>query len=682
MTHLRYPSFIQRTTRGGTRAFLAGVISGLVALSWTGVFPLLGNHPAYGAVSMYEAITVPNGSKTITIQVSDAPVREVLRALAKEGGLNLMLDESVTGTITLDLKKTPLNEALTAIASLSNLTIIPQSQNLFLVLHRDRAQSVGLNRPLTHIIPIQFGNASQMAALLNSSLLADPAMQQGVGGQAGAQGGGQAGGQGALQGGANLKVQADPRTNSIMVIGTTRDIELAEAAVKSLDRPRESKIFYLSHANAVDVATQLVSSIFNDGTQGLLISGAGGGGGQGGGQGGGRNSGGGGLGAGGQGGVLQTQASSLRVNTEAITEGSGINNITGGGSGGNGSSSFSSDILLRGIIKSSSTIQVSPLSAIVLPDTRLNSLTILGTSEQIAQAEALIPVLDAEPPQVSIDVSLVEISEQGVKQLSTNVGLADGRFQFGFNNEALSGIRSQTAVPTTAGTGIIGLPTNDPTDARSTARSGMLFSSRPLVTGNDYLFQVNALINNRRAKVLANPTIVATHDTEAIVSIVDQIVRRVNVTVAGLAGTTTITTELGEAGIVLDILPKIGEDGTVTMRIRPSITSIRDIQQDSNGNQVTLLTKRDLLAQAVRVKDGQTLIIGGLVKENSSLTKDKYPLLGDLPIVGAMFRASASSTNRSELVLMMTPHILNPLNQTPTITRSPMNVSILEGLAP
>ena len=668
MSPLLNPGFTHHTSR----AFLAGVLSGLVALSSMGVLPLLGNHPAYGAVSMYENITVPNGSKAITIQVSDAPVRDVLRALAKEGGLNLMLDESVMGTITLDLKKTPLNEALTAIASLSNLTIIPQSQNLFLVLHRDRAQSVGLNRPLTHIIPIQFGNASQMAALLNSSLLADPA-QQGSGSAAASGSGGNTSGNssGSSQGGTQLKVQADPRTNSIMVIGTARDIQLADAAVKSLDRPRESKIFYLSHANAVDVATQLVSSIFNDGTQGLLISGAGGS--SGGASSGGRSSSSGGSG-------LQTQASTLRVNTEAISEGSGINNITSGG--GDGSSSFSSDVLLRGIVKSSSTIQVSPLGAIVLPDTRLNSLTILGTAEQIAQAEALIPVLDAEPPQVSIDVSLVEISEQGVKQLSTNVGLADGRLQFGFNNEALSGIRSQSAITTPAGTGIIGLPTNDPADASNKARSGLLFSSRPLVTGNDYLFQVNALINNRRAKVLANPTIVATHDTEAIVSIVDQIVRRVNVTVAGLAGTTTITTELGEAGSVLDILPKIGEDGTVTMRIRPSITSIRDIQEDSNGNQVTLLTKRDLLAQAVRVKDGQTLIMGGLVKENSTLTKDKYPLLGDLPIVGAMFRASASSTNRSELVLMMTPHILNPLNQTPVVTRSPMNVSILEGLVP
>ena len=74
--------------------------------------------------------------------------------------------------------------------------------------------------------------------------------------------------------------------------------------------------------------------------------------------------------------------------------------------------------------------------------------------------------------------------------------------------------------------------------------------------------------------------------------------------------------------------------------------------------------------------------MGGLVKENSTLTKDKYPLLGDLPIVGAMFRASSSNTNRSELVLMMTPHILNPMNQTPVVSRSPMNVSLMEGLAP
>ncbi|MFN8614754.1 MAG: secretin N-terminal domain-containing protein [Vampirovibrionales bacterium] len=624
---------------------------------------------AQAAVSLQAAVSVPNGSKKVTLQVSNAPIKDVLRGLATQGGVNLMIDESVAGNITVDLKQIPLNEALASVISLSNLSLIPQSQNLFLVLHRDRADTVGLTRTYTQLIPVQFGNATQMAALLNSTLFANT-----MGNSSTNSGNGSSMGGGGQSNATNNKVQADHRTNTLIVMGTQKDIELATQAVQSLDRPRESRTFYLSHANAVDVATQLVSSLFNDGTQGILMGaggGAGGGGGGGSAGGGGAGGGGGGRITGGGGGGTAGPASapaSVRVNTESVEEGSGINNLSGSTSSDSSSSTFSEDIVLRGTVKTSETLQISPLGAIVLPDTRLNTITVMGTAEQIAQAESLIPILDAEPPQVSIDVSLVEISEQGIKDLSTNVGLAGGRFQFGFNNEPLTGIRSQTAVTTPANTGLIGLPTNTGNEIRS----GALFSTRPLVTGDDFLLQVNALINNRRAKVLANPTIVATHDTEAIVSIVDQIVRRVNVTIGGLSGTTSIETELGEAGIVLDVLPKIGEDGTVTMRIRPSITSIRDIQEDSSGNLVTLLTKRDLLAQAVRIKDGQTLMMGGLVKETTTLNKNKYPLLGDLPIVGAMFRASSNNQSRSELVLMMTPHIINTLNPTPAITRNPL----------
>ena len=69
-----------------------------------------------------------------------------------------------------------------------------------------------------------------------------------------------------------------------------------------------------------------------------------------------------------------------------------------------------------------------------------------------------------------------------------------------------------------------------------------------------------------KAKILANPTIVAAHDTESIISIVDEIVRRVT-TQLDPSGFSTQTVEIGEAGIVMDILPKIGEDGTISMRL-------------------------------------------------------------------------------------------------------------------
>jgi type IV pilus assembly protein PilQ len=121
---------------------------------------------------------------------------------------------------------------------------------------------------------------------------------------------------------------------------------------------------------------------------------------------------------------------------------------------------------------------------------------------------------------------------------------------------------------------------------------------------------------------------------------------------------------IGQAGIVLDIVPKIGEDGYVTLRIRPSISSVYDTQQTGTSI-VQLLRRRDLLAQAVRVKDGETLMLGGLVDNRDTQLVSKLPGLGDLPIVGAMLRSQTTNRNRSELVMLVTPHILNTAEPTP-----------------
>ncbi len=671
-----------------TRALQQGCTwLGIISISLTVALPTGGIAPAQAApppVALSNSATILDNGNRVNISVSDTPVQEIMRTLSEAGNINILVDDTISKRISLELNDVSISDAMAAIANLANLEIVPQntgavanSASMYLIIPKDRAEEVGLNRQLTRIIPVQFGNAFQIAGLLNASLFAlDNARLSQSGGSRG-------GGGGARGGGINMaqaqKIKPDPRTNSLIIVGSQRDIDLTEAALAAIDKPRESKTFFLNYANAVDVTTQLMSSVFNDGTNGFSVgsgtssSGAGNAGGGGGGAGGAGGMGGaGGAGGGanqGQGMLLQT-ASTLRIETEKLEEGSGVNNLLA--EGGAGASSFSQEVSLRGIVKQSEMATVSPMTVIVVPDTRLNSITVMGTAAQIAMAEQVLPFLDAEPPQVSIEVSLVEISEQGVKELSVNTGISDVKLQAGFNNEALTGIGGSN-IATPANTGLIGLPSNDPNDNTNSARSGLLFSTRPLVTSHDYLAQINALITSARAKVLANPTVVATHDTEAIVSIVDEIVRRVNVSVNGLAGTTTIETEIGEAGIVLDILPKIGEDGTVSMRIRPSVTSVANIIIDGNGNQTTLLSKRDLLAQMVRVKDGQTLLIGGLTRENNSLRKDKLPILGDLPIVGALFRSSQTNNSKTELVMLLTPHILNTVAQSQIFSQNPLS---------
>ncbi|HEY9685436.1 MAG TPA: secretin N-terminal domain-containing protein [Coleofasciculaceae cyanobacterium] len=593
--------------------------------------------------SLNENINVKGGNKKVSLDVSGENVRTVLRDLATQAGFNLVMDESVNGNVTLELSNVSINQALQSVATLTDIHIIPQSGNIYLAISSQAAQDKGISRQLSKVIKIYYGNATRITGVLNSSIFAPN----------GASAGTSAGGQ------AVEKARADSRTNSVIIVGTAREIELAEGAIHKLDVPRQSKTFYLSNANALNVATMLASSIFNDGTASFAMGGSGGGS---------SSSSSGGSGSGG----AASRPSTLRVEREDIQEGSGINNF--GSSGGTTTSGLSSSVTLRGSVKTSDTAQISADGPLVIPDTRQNSVTIMGTAEQIAMAESLIPTLDAQLPQVAIEASLIEITSTGVRELSSRLGISDGKMQSGFNNVSLAGVTSTTGLPVAvqpASTGLIGMPTVDSSEQNPFARSGIMLSTNPLARNNDYLLQVRSLVTNNKAKILANPTVVATHDTESIISIVNEVVRRVTTTLDS-SGFATQTVEIGEAGIVLDILPKVGEDGTVTMRLRPSVTTVRETRVVA-GNLVTLLSKRDMLSQNVRVRDGETLAIGGLISETDTNRIDKTPFLGDAPILGALLRATQRNSERSELVLLVTPHILNKTQVTPpnTSTTSP-----------
>lgn len=587
-------------------------------------------------------LNLPGGSKRVSLTTFSENVRLVLHSLAKQGGFNLVMDDSVSGNVSISLNNVTINQAMQAVATMADVQIVPQAGNIYLAISNQASQDKGINRSLSRVIKLHYASANRIASLLNKSLFAPPS----------AAASGSTGSSGSSS--ALMKVKGDPRTNSIIIVGTARDLELAQAAVARLDAPRLRKTFYLSHGNALDIATMLVGSVFNDGTSPMTIGSS--------------TSSSSSSSSSQQSGLITSTPTSVRIEKQDIQEGSGINNFggsssSGGGGGGGGqgaiTSGLSSSVTLRGFVKSTDMLQISPEGPLVVPDSRQNAVTIFGTAEQIAQAEALIPTFDARLPQVSIEASLIEITESGVRDLGTRFGINQGNGAGGFNN-----VSQPNAV---GGNGLVGMPTVDPSDTSAFARSGVVFSTNPVSRSSDYLVQLRALISTRKAKVLANPTVVATHDTESLISIVDEVIRRVTVQVSG-NGFATQTVEVGEAGIVLDILPKIGEDGTVNMRLRPSVTSVLNQTTDALGNIITLLSKRDLLTQNVRLVDGQTLVVGGLIQQADTNRQDKLPGLGDLPIVGAMFRATSRNGKRSEIVMLITPHILNKTIPTPTIS--------------
>ena len=110
--------------------------------------------------------------------------------------------------------------------------------------------------------------------------------------------------------------------------------------------------------------------------------------------------------------------------------------------------------------------------------------------------------------------------------------------------------------------------------------------------------------------------------------------------------------------------PYISPDGYVTMNIKPDyVTENERILSpgatDNNDVAATLMSRRKLDLKNVRVKDGETLVIGGLIQESDQQTVMKLPVLGDLPVIGAAFRSSSTKKIKTELVIMLTPRVIN-----------------------
>ena len=299
----------------------------------------------------------------------------------------------------------------------------------------------------------------------------------------------------------------------------------------------------------------------------------------------------------------------------------------------NDSSKPASAIKLQAVTSSIGDVTVNNNDGgpIAIPDTRTNTVLIAGLQEDINLAQDAIAYLDKALPQVSIEVSLIELK----KDDSDNFGLAlegqSNKFSSGFNS-----------------------PVSDPTTFANISEIGV---STVQTLSNAITARLKMLISNQKAKLLANPTILALDNSESLIKITDRIVSSLQVTVSQTS--VTYTPILEDVGIVLNILPKVGSNGYVTMRIRPSITSpLEKVTIGNQGDFVTLVSTREVLLQDVRVKAGETLAIGGLIKESELEKLGKVPYIGDLPIFGKLFKNKDFSREKNELVILITPKII------------------------
>jgi type IV pilus assembly protein PilQ len=161
--------------------------------------------------------------------------------------------------------------------------------------------------------------------------------------------------------------------------------------------------------------------------------------------------------------------------------------------------------------------------------------------------------------------------------------------------------------------------------------------------------QSNALIQTGHAQILATPRIATLNNREATLLVGEQYPI---VTVNQQTGFPTVTNV--NVGVELRVTPTIGDDGSITAEIHPAYSEIIGFNAS-----FPIIANRKVDAM-LRVRDGETIVLGGLFEDTSSETISKLPFLGDIPILGGFFRNKATARQRDEVVFLITPHIIEP----------------------
>jgi type II secretory pathway component GspD/PulD (secretin) len=167
---------------------------------------------------------------------------------------------------------------------------------------------------------------------------------------------------------------------------------------------------------------------------------------------------------------------------------------------------------------------------------------------------------------------------------------------------------------------------------------------------------VDLLIRDGNARVLAQPKLVTLNGKEATMLAGQRIPYLVSQTVfAGGAAAPTQSVQREEVGIKLSITPLINADGYITVHIRPEVSTVTGFRGDRSDLPVVATRQAET---TVRLKDGASVVIGGLLNEEKTTTRTKVPFLGDIPWIGGLFRHESTQTSNRDLVIEVTPHLI------------------------
>jgi len=301
-------------------------------------------------------------------------------------------------------------------------------------------------------------------------------------------------------------------------------------------------------------------------------------------------------------------------------------------------------------ILEASNIPLAQESAIQA-DPRTNSLTIVATPTQHDVIAAYLAQIDLRSRQVLISARFIEINLNDNSDLGVALGGASGNFALGSgNNTAFGGTPlSQPEGSSVPNVGSVPAP----------ATGGSLVFNTLNRLQQSLAARIDASIASGTAKILADPKVVVANNTGAAVVVGQEVITNRRIQTDPATGQSVVIFEKGNAGVNLLIQNvRIDDNGYITLNLIPQISSIGSQITLADGTVITLLNQRSVGTLQTRLKDRETLFLGGLIREEDRVSVDRVPLLSEIPLLGSLFRRQNTINERTEIVVLITPTIL------------------------
>lgn len=414
--------------------------------------------------------------------------------------------------------------------------------------------------------------------------------------------------------GARVRIIADHRTNRIIIKGDTATRKRLRHMIEMLDVPAADrlgglKVFRLKYANAQDLSE-----------------------------------------------ILQGLVTGESVSTSSLSNNNSNNNVSfnNNDSANNGSSSINT----QGINLNSGFNQQSKVSSFngqgvsIIADAKQNALVVKADPQLMREIESAIQQLDVRRPQVLIEAAIIEIEGNDADQLGVQWALGDlssgvGLINFDNVGTSLKNLAAGYLLGEGAGAA----------SAISTGSSVVIGDYKESADGSRKLYGalIQALKSNTKSNLLSTPSILTMDNEEAYI-VVGENVPFVTGSVTTQGGTANPYTsiERKDVGITLKVVPQIGDDGTVRLAVEQEVSDVKS----NKGQAQDLVTSKRAIKTSVLAENGQTIVLGGLISDNSIYSRQAVPGLGAIPGVGRLFRADAKSNQKRNLLIFIHPTIV------------------------